>query len=45
MPEHADEGFTCHAIGDGVDDVSVNDVGQLIALAGEALDVLSKGFT
>ena len=30
---------------DHVDDVGFVDVGQLIALAGEALDVLPKGFT
>ena len=30
------------AIGKGIDDVGVSDVGQLIALLGEALDLLSE---
>jgi hypothetical protein len=38
-----DERLTSHAAGEGVDHVGVSDVGELIALLGEALDVLPEG--
>jgi hypothetical protein len=42
--EHVDERLTGRAAADeGVDHVGIGDVGELIVLLGEALDVLSKG--
>jgi hypothetical protein len=38
-----DEHLTGHATDDGVDHVGVSDVGELIALLGEALNVLPEG--
>jgi hypothetical protein len=38
-----DERLTGHAIDGGIDHVSVGDVGELIMLLGEVLDVLPKG--
>jgi hypothetical protein len=38
-----DKGLTGHGAYEGVDHVSVGDVGELIVLLGQALDVLSKG--
>ena len=32
-----------HAADEGVDDISIGDVGELIALLGETLDVLLEG--
>jgi hypothetical protein len=37
-----DKSLTCGAMGEGDDDIDVSDVGQLIALLAEALDVLSE---
>lgn len=37
-----DEHLACGAAGEGNDDVNVGDVGQLVALFGEALNVLSE---
>jgi hypothetical protein len=41
--EHVDECLTSHAIGEGVDHVAIGDVGELIALLGEALNVILEG--
>ena len=41
--EHVDKRLAGHAADEGVDHVSVSDVGELIALLGEALDVLPEG--
>jgi hypothetical protein len=38
-----DERLTGHATDEGIDHVSVGDVGELVALLGEALDVLLEG--
>ena len=38
-----DKRLTGHATSEGIDHVSVDDVGELDVLLGEALDVLSKG--
>jgi hypothetical protein len=38
-----DERLTSHAVVEGVDDIGVGDIGELILLLGEALDVLPKG--
>ena len=38
-----DEGLIGHAIDEGIDDIGIGDVGKLITLLGEALDVLPKG--
>jgi hypothetical protein len=38
-----DEGLVGCATDEGIDHVSIGDVGELVALLGEALDVLSKG--
>ena len=38
-----DEHLTGRAVDEGVDDISVGDVGVLIVLLRETLDVLSKG--
>jgi hypothetical protein len=38
-----DKHLTCHAIGEGIDHVGVDDIGELIALLGEVLNVLPKG--
>ena len=43
VAERVDECLTGHAIDEGVDHVDVSDVGELIALLGEALNVLLKG--
>ena len=43
MAERVDERLTRRAIDEGVDHVGVGDVGELIALLEEALDVLPKG--
>ena len=43
MAERMDEGLTGHAIDEGIDDIGVGDVGELIVLLGEALDVLLEG--
>ena len=43
VAEHVDERFTVHATDEGIDDVSVSDVGELIVLLGETLDVLLEG--
>jgi hypothetical protein len=38
-----DKGLVGHVIAEGIDDISVGDVRKLIALLGEALNVLPKG--
>ena len=43
MAKHMDECLIGHAIDEGIDHVSVSDVGELIALLGEALNVLPEG--
>ena len=43
MAERMDEGLTGHAIDEGIDHVSVGDIWELIALLGEALNVLPVG--
>ena len=43
MAERVDECLVGHAIDEGIDHVDVGDVGELIALLEEALDVLPKG--
>ena len=35
-----DEGLIGHAIDEGIDDIGIGDVGKLITLLGEALNVL-----
>ena len=41
--EHVDERLTSHAADEGIDHISVDDVWELIALLGEALNVLLEG--
>ena len=43
MAKRMDKRIAGHAIGEGVDHVSIGDVGELIALLREALNVLLKG--
>jgi hypothetical protein len=43
MAKRVDERLTGRATNEGVDDVGVGDVGELVALIGETLDVLPKG--
>ena len=51
LPYHAwgltfecmDEGLSSHNTDEGIDQVSIGDVGKLNVLLGEALDVLPKG--
>ena len=43
MAEHMDKGLTGCAADEGIDDIGVGDVGELIALLGEALNVLPEG--
>ena len=43
MAECMDERFVGRAVDEGVDHVSISDVGDLIVLLGEALDVLLEG--
>jgi hypothetical protein len=43
MAERMDKGLVVHATFEGVDHVGIGDVGELVALLGQALDVLSKG--
>jgi hypothetical protein len=38
-----DEYLTGHAADEGIDHIGIGDVGKLIALLGEVLDVLSEG--
>jgi hypothetical protein len=38
-----DKRLTSHAIGEGIDHFGVDDIGELIALLGEVLNVLPKG--
>jgi hypothetical protein len=38
-----DERLVGHAIDEGVDHIGVDDVGELVALLGEVLDVLPEG--
>jgi len=38
-----DKRLVGHAVDEGIDDVGVGDVGELIALLGERLDVLLEG--
>lgn len=38
-----DERLTSGATSEGVDDISVSDIGEFIPLLGEALDVFSEG--
>jgi hypothetical protein len=38
-----DKSLAGHAIDEGVDDIGIGDVGKLIALLGEALNVLPEG--
>jgi hypothetical protein len=40
VAEHVDKRLVGHAVDEGIDHVGVGDVGKLIALLGEALDVL-----
>ena len=42
MAEHVDERLAGRAIDEGVDHVGVDDVWELIAFLGEALDVLPE---
>ena len=41
--ERVDERLIGHATDEGVDHVGIGDVGELVALLGEALDILLKG--
>ena len=41
--KRVDKCLAGHAVDEGIDDVGIGDVGELIALLGETLDVLSKG--
>ena len=43
VAEHMDERLAGHAVDEGIDDVDVGDVGELVVLLGETLDVLPKG--
>ena len=38
-----DERLVGHAVDEGIDDVDIGDVGELVALLGEMLDVLPEG--
>ena len=40
--ERVDERLVGHATDEGVDHIGIGDVGELVALLGEALDVLSE---
>jgi hypothetical protein len=41
--KHVDKSLAGHAIDEGVDDINIGDVGELIVLLGEALNVLPEG--
>jgi hypothetical protein len=43
MAEHMDDLLAGHASDEGMDHVDIGDVGELIALPGEALNVLPEG--
>jgi hypothetical protein len=43
MADHVEERFKRHAADEGIDHVGLSDVGELVELLGEALDVLSGG--
>ena len=43
MTKHVDDGLTGHDTDEGIDDIDVGDVGELITLLGEALNVLPEG--
>ena len=43
MAKCVDERLTGHAIDEGMDDIGVGDVGELIALLGEMLNILLEG--
>ena len=43
VAERMDECLTGHAIDEGIDDIGVGDVEEIIALLGETLDVFLKG--
>ena len=38
-----DECLAGHGVDEGIDHISIDDVGELIVLLGEALDILMKG--
>ena len=43
MVEHVNEHLAHGAIDEGIDHFGISDVGQLVVLLGEALDVLLEG--
>ena len=43
MAERVDEYFLGHPADESIDHVSIGDVGKLVALLGEALDILLEG--
>jgi hypothetical protein len=43
VAERVDERLVGHVTNEGIDDVSINDVGEFIVLLEEMLDVLLKG--
>ena len=43
MTDHMDERLAGHATDEGIDHVGIDDVRELIALLGEALNVLPEG--
>ena len=43
LAKRMDECLASHATDEGIDHISVGDVGELIALLGEILDVLPEG--
>ena len=43
VAEHVDERLAGHAADEGIDHVGIDDVWELIALLGEALNVLLEG--
>jgi len=43
VSECVDKSLTSHAAGEGIDDIDIYDIGELILLLGEALNVLLEG--
>ena len=43
VAKHMDESLAGHVIDEGVDYIGIGDVGELVVLLGEVLDVLPEG--
>ena len=43
VAKHMDESLAGHATDEGIDHVGIGDVGELVVLLGEVLDVLPEG--